>query len=335
MKTKQLFGAVLLAAGIFTGNAQTNTANASVSSGGLQASSTGTGNAFYGYRSGYVNTATGLNNTFIGQESGRANTTGDNNVCVGRMSGIETTTGSDNVYIGNSAGGSNVLSNQNVIIGAFAGIGDSTGNKNTIIGYSSGLESIGANNVFLGASTGSESLGSNNVFIGNGVGTAEGASNRLAIDNQQNSTPLIWGDFANNLLKFNGKVGIGLYTTPFPLSAGGIDVDEYGLIVNGGILAREVRVATSWADYVFEDSYRLAPLSEVECYIAANGHLPNVPSAKQVEAEGIEVGQMAKIQQEKIEELTLYLIGQNKQLEKQQQEIDELKALVQALAEKK
>lgn len=133
-----------------------------------------------------------------------------------------------------------------------------------------------------------------------------------------------------------GKVGIGIEETPIPITASGVDVSNYRLFVKGGILTEEVRVslANTWADYVFKDNYVLKPLNEVESFINDNGHLPNVPSAKQVKEEGIELGEMTKIQQEKIEELTLYLIEQNKEIEKlktQSKEIEELKQLVKDL----
>lgn len=111
----------------------------------------------------------------------------------------------------------------------------------------------------------------------------------------------------------SGKVGIG--TTNFPTTIGGANISAYRLFVKGGILTEELRVRTGWADYVFEDNYQLKPLSEVEAYINENGHLPNVPSATEVEEEGISVGEMTKIQQEKIEELTLYIIEMKKEVE--------------------
>ena len=115
--------------------------------------------------------------------------------------------------------------------------------------------------------------------------------------------------------KVSGKVGIGGVTT-FPTTAGGTNVSGYNLFVKGGILTDEVRVGlnSTWADYVFADNYELKPLSEVESYIEQNKHLPNVPSAAQVKAEGINVGEISRIQQEKIEELTLYIIQQEKRL---------------------
>ena len=75
---------------------------------------------------------------------------------------------------------------------------------------------------------------------------------------------------------------------------------------------------TGWPDYVFDKSYNLMPLFETEQYIQANGHLPNVPSAAEVEADGMSVGEMNKVLLQKVEELTLYVIELQKQ-------IDELK----------
>jgi hypothetical protein len=123
----------------------------------------------------------------------------------------------------------------------------------------------------------------------------------------------------------------------FPTTAGAINVSNYKLFVKGGILTEEVRVAlaTTWADYVFNKDYKLPTLEAVEKQIQDKGHLFNVPSAAQVKQDGIELGEMAKIQQEKIEELTLYIIQQNKLNQKQSQEIAELKAIVKTLARKK
>ncbi len=111
----------------------------------------------------------------------------------------------------------------------------------------------------------------------------------------------------------SGKVGVG--TVNFPTVIGGANISNYKLFVKGGILTEEVRVRTGWADYVFADNYPLKKLSEVEDFIEENGHLPNVPSAKQVEEDGLSLGEISKIQQEKIEELTLYIIELNKRIE--------------------
>lgn len=131
-------------------------------------------------------------------------------------------------------------------------------------------------------------------------------------------------------LVVDSKIGIG--TDKF------IDVldinKEYKLSVKGRIRAEEVKVYNTWADYVFTKEYRLKPLSEVETFIKENNHLPNVPSAKEVTEKGLELGEMAKIQQEKIEELTLYLIQQNKMIENQNKMIKEQNERIKVLEAK-
>lgn len=120
-----------------------------------------------------------------------------------------------------------------------------------------------------------------------------------------------------------GSVGIGT-TNP------GI----FKLAVEGKVGAHEVQVRTSgsgWADYVFFDNYRLRPLPEVERYVKQNRHLPEVPSAQEVEKNGHNLGQMDAILLKKIEELTLYLIEQQKQLDQLQQQNQVLQQEVQAL----
>ena len=91
--------------------------------------------------------------------------------------------------------------------------------------------------------------------------------------------------------------------------------------------ARQIRVNldNSWPDYVFSDDYRLMPLNEVETFIKQNGHLPNVQPAIEIEEEGVDLGETNRVLMEKVEELTLYLIEQQKVLEQVQLELEELK----------
>ncbi|MEC5147901.1 hypothetical protein [Chitinophaga sp. 212800010-3] len=106
----------------------------------------------------------------------------------------------------------------------------------------------------------------------------------------------------------SGNVGIG---TPTPKAT---------LAVNGDLFAKKVRVTLSdWPDYVFQDNYQLPSLQAIEKYINEHKHLPDMPSAKKVIADGLDVGEMNKKLLQKVEELTLHLI-------QQQKEIEELKA---------
>lgn len=88
-------------------------------------------------------------------------------------------------------------------------------------------------------------------------------------------------------------------------------------IFDGTVKAKEIIVKQNvWADYVFAPDYKLRSLGDVENFINENKHLPDVPSEKEVKANGVDVGNMNAILLQKIEELTLYIIEQNKRIEK-------------------
>ncbi len=92
----------------------------------------------------------------------------------------------------------------------------------------------------------------------------------------------------------------------------------YSLYVPKGILTERVRVAVknsgSWADYVFDEAYPLKPLSAVEKFVQQHKHLPDVPSASEVVKGGLDLGDSQRILLQKIEELTLYIIQQEKRI---------------------
>ncbi len=98
-------------------------------------------------------------------------------------------------------------------------------------------------------------------------------------------------------------------------------------LTNDGVLrAREIIVdAQSWADYVFEPSYKLRSLDEVRSFIAENKHLPNVPSTSEVNEAGVNLAKTDAILLEKIEELTLYLLQQDEQIKQLKAELKSLK----------
>ena len=116
-----------------------------------------------------------------------------------------------------------------------------------------------------------------------------------------------WGNSNNftetmTFLTGSGQLGLGT-STP-----------AYKLDVCGTIRAKEVRVATGWCDYVFADDYKLPALSEVEAFIKTNKHLPEVTPGAVIESEGLEIGKTSAQMIKKIEELTLYVIDLQKQV---------------------
>jgi hypothetical protein len=115
-------------------------------------------------------------------------------------------------------------------------------------------------------------------------------------------------------IREDGNIGIGTEK-----------VGGYKLSVDGFIRAREIDVNLSnWSDFVFYDDYVLKTLPELEAYITENKHLPDVPSEKEVLANGVSLGKMDAILLQKVEELTLYIIAMNKriaQLEKENQSL--------------
>lgn len=128
------------------------------------------------------------------------------------------------------------------------------------------------------------------------------------------------------LINHDGNVGIGTDDTfgrKLAVNGNGafrneVDASEFRVYTNGSEVIGDAGASPAWPDYVFEDDYNLLPLKEVEKHIEEKGHLPNIPSAKEVEEKGhFSLGVMNKKLLEKVEELTLYLIDQNKKLEKQ------------------
>ncbi|WP_396589587.1 hypothetical protein [Allomuricauda sp. R78024] len=128
-----------------------------------------------------------------------------------------------------------------------------------------------------------------------------------------------WTTTGNDVSYSSGNVGIGIATVP----------TGYSLAVVGSIITEGVTVklqSDGWPDFVFEKDYLLPSLQKVENYIQRNGHLPNIPSASEIGKNGIHLGEMDAKLLQKIEELTLYTI-------QQQKEIDSLKNASQALIE--
>jgi len=95
-----------------------------------------------------------------------------------------------------------------------------------------------------------------------------------------------------------------------------------------GVYAKKLTVQASWSDFVFKKGYHLISLTELEKYIKANGHLPAIPTESYVQENGVELGEMTSKLLQKIEELSLYLIEMNKQVELLKKENSDIKSLL-------
>jgi hypothetical protein len=115
------------------------------------------------------------------------------------------------------------------------------------------------------------------------------------------------GDYDNTLTVRYGSVGIGTTAPP----------TGYKLAVNGNVIATAVTVKllADWPDYVFKKDYQLPTLNQVKDYIDKNHHLPDMPSEKEVTVNGLNLGEMNKLLTKKVEELTLYLIEKDKEIQ--------------------
>lgn len=128
----------------------------------------------------------------------------------------------------------------------------------------------------------------------------------------------------NLLVKDDGKVGIAVdpnVPANFP--------NGYRLYVREGILTERLKVATlgtaAWSDYVFDEGYQRNSLAEVEAFVKANHHLPNVPSAAEVSAEGVDMVEMDATLLRQIEELWLHMIDMQKETQNLKKENQDLR----------
>jgi hypothetical protein len=165
----------------------------------------------------------------------------------------------------------------------------------------------------------------------NGLTTDQGGSIWLnKFGDAYNVTPYIDFTYGRGIernhvdarIKNSAENTLDFWTNMDTWGNGGIKIMS---IKNDGVYARKLTVQSSWSDFVFEPGYHLLSLTELENYINENGHLPDIPTASYVEENGIEVGDMTAKLLQKIEELTLYVIEQNKRIERLEKENERLK----------
>lgn len=306
----------------------TDSGNSAFGYGALFQQSTGRRyNTAIGYNALNKNAA-GTGNTSIGAGASQENTGGFDNTAIGYKAMLLNQTGSLNVGIGyltlsgfpkdeNTATGFAALydisGSRNTANGAEALVATSSGSDNTAIGFQSLNGNQGSNNTAIGSKAliyNTVGIGNNNTAIGYKAGYFEqpNRDNRLYISTDSTKT-LIYGDFSGGRTKGQVLMGVGDPT-------GYTFKGSRTLNVVGGIITDSIRVALSskWADYVFEPTYQLKSLDELENYININKHLPNMPSAKEVAENGIDMASMNAKLLEKIEELYLYTLQLEKKI---------------------
>ncbi len=289
--------------------------------------STGTYNTAVGVGSGFgASGSSGSYNTYYGAASGTNNTTGNNNVFLGYRAGYINSTGNDLTFVGYNAGNSGttdglsnataigynaqVTASNSLILGNGANVGigttaptallhiyGSSSNpllniQNTTVGYYSQMAYTGTGSTFY---TG----------VGNASETFLGVPNSWYIYDSTNGAMRF-------VIKPSGNVLIGKTSQTNA---------AYLLDVNGSIRANAITVNTTGADFVFAPSYKLLTLPELNNFIQKNHHLPEITSAKEMQANGVNLGDNQIKLLQKVEELTLYLIDKDKQVKSQQQQI--------------
>lgn len=219
------------------------------------------------------------------------------------------------------------------------------------------IQLLGGGNSYYGAVTGANGLGDNNIFLGHQAGFVSNRSNcyesatalgsnamvgvnyGLVLGDTSNVLVGIGTAFPNHRLTVRGHLNLLSASTfrfqndPFltineeKLTLGGDQGHRFPVEISSS-LRYPIASTNEWADYVFLPSYQTMSLVETERYIRKNGHLPHVPSAEEVVANGIDAAHMDATLRRKIEELTLHAIEQQKQAHTLQQENAALKTLL-------
>ncbi len=330
-------------------------------------------NAGFGSITGYENTnvgshsggaiGTGNYNSNFGSNAGKVISTGRYNSNFGRNSGPAITTGSYNSNFGAEAGLFNVTGSTNSNFGEQAGR-SINGTGNTSLGSRAGRDLTNVSySVFLGYAAGADF---GHVTFEQNKNPITGNKSVFVLNNQsQLHNPLLFGTFVDNQnhddptsrTEAGSMAQLAINTHHLVDScaltvAGGVhigpkDIDpasfprdtlfsHFLLWVERGIVTEDLAIAqvAEWSDHVFGDDYALASLDEVEQFIREHGHLPNIPSEAEVRKSGYSLQTITARFLEKIEELTLHAIEQEKRIKEHHKRYDELALRLSRLEQK-
>ena len=222
-------------------------------------------------------------------------------VTIGYNTSLATDNGAFKVEANGALTGTSALFNSNV--SALGGVFGGTGTHQFRL-FNVNLNGVG-NYLRLDTYNGSSfadgiSLVASSVYLGN---SADGAALKISGDNTA-----LYGSLTGTNASFTGNIS------------------STGASINGNIKTKKLIVTqTGWSDYVFNDGYRLRPLAQVADFIKEKKHLPDVPTAKEIAKDGVDVGATQAVLLKKIEELTLYMIEQQKSIDALKAENQQIK----------
>ena len=278
-------------------------------------------NAYYNVAIGassLFNSNSGNGNIAIGYQAGYYNIDGAMNVFIGYLAGFNET-GSDKLYIDNSNTSSPLIYGDfdSNILSPFGYLGINT---KTPVGELHVHSTDKTHNIIYVTPQTAGSGDSTSVFLAEDDDASYGMY--WMYDGSGNQMEL-WGK--SNITEYGPHIIVD--RNDGDVSIGDSFATGYKLSVAGKVICEELRVnlQTNWPDYVFTENYKLLPVDDLENFIQDKGHLPNIPSAAEMEESGLDVGETQRLMMEKIEELTLYIIQQQKQIEELKNEINNLK----------
>lgn len=231
--------------------------------------------------------------------------------------GIGTSTPESRIHVeGSTTSSQNILSVQNNYVG--------TTNVWAVEAISNPANGYGVGGHFTGGSKGvygrGEGGGSGTTTIGLEGSAFGGGGTKIGLQGDATGSGTNWAGY------FNG--GHVYITNELRVGSDALSgATGYKVAIDGKLIAEEVRVqlSSSWPDYVFDDDYPLRPLSDVKASIQQHGHLPGIPSAAQVENDGLHLGDMQIRILEKMEEMMLYILQQEEKIKALETEIKVIK----------
>ncbi len=319
---------------------------------------TGNNNSFLGTSAGRDNTV-GNANSFIGMDAGNSNISGFFNSFMGSKAGFLNTTGIYNSFLGTYAGQYNKTGNYNSFVGTFAdaiGANQTNLQRATALGYRA---KVGVDDGLVLGDTSAVKVGIGTAYPNQRL-TLRGNMNFVAYDNSlrlKNQPFLHFNEHESLALGLGAEIAPGAEKTlvlgseasqvkvPGRAEVYALTLSEFGntktdgqflsVDQNGKVVLAQPRVqiasVADWSDKVFVPGYALRPLDEVEEFVKKNKHLPGVPSAEKMVAEGMESAAFNAKLLEKIEELTLYVVDlekKNAEIRTLREEVAELKGII-------